>query len=379
VLSPRDIAKPIRSILWKCVNVRVRLGEVLGVDLDRRDLRLVDGSHLTYDYLILAPGARHTYFGHPEWEPLAPGLKSVEDALEIRRRIFLAFERAEWEEDSNARRALLSFVIVGGGPTGVELAGAIAEIVRHTLARDFCSIDPTQVRVLLLEGGPRILPTYPSDLSAIAERDLRGLGVEVRTSTRVSAVTSEAVYVGKELIPARTALWAAGVAASPLGARLGVLLDKTGRVLVEPDLTIAGHPEVYVIGDLANFSHQTGKPLPGLAAVAIQQGPAAAQNVWRTIQGRPRRPFRYTHRGSMTTVGRAAAVAELGPLHVSGLPAWLMWLAVHIVLLIGFKNRLLVLLQWAWWYFTYEPGARLITQPCPRTRRMVGHAADPMW
>jgi NADH dehydrogenase len=365
VLSPGDIAEPIRSILRKYVNVRVRLGEVIAVDLDGRDLLLVDGSHLTYDYLILAPGARHAYFGHPEWEPLAPGLKSVADALEIRRRILLTFELAEWEEDAAARRAWLSFVIVGGGPTGVELAGAVAEIARHTLARDFRSIDPTQARVLLLEGGPRILPTYPSDLSASAERQLRALGVEVRPSARVSAVTAEAVYIGDELIPTRTALLAAGVAASPLGASLGVSLDRTGRVLVEPDLTIAGHPEVYVIGDLAAFSHQTGKPLPGLAAVAIQQGPAAALNVWRTIVGKPRRSFRYMDRGSMATVGRAAAVAQLGPLHLSGLPAWLMWLAVHIVLLIGFENRLLVLLQWAWWYFTYERGARLITQPCP--------------
>jgi NADH dehydrogenase len=277
--------------------------------------------------------------------------------------VLRAFEIAEREPDEARRRAWMTFVIVGGGPTGVELAGAIAEIARRTLARDFRSIDPTHARVVLVEGAPRLLPTYPSDLSASAERSLRALGVEVRTGARVTAVSAEDVHIGDERIATRTALWTAGVAASPLGQSLGVPVDKTGRVVVEPDLTIPGHPEVYVIGDLAAFVHQTGKPLPGLAAVAIQQGPAAAHNVWRTIEGQPRRRFRYWDRGTMATIGRAAAVAELGPLHLSGLVAWLVWLAVHIVLLIGFENRLLVLVQWAWWYVTAERGARLITQP----------------
>ncbi|MDQ6675529.1 MAG: NAD(P)/FAD-dependent oxidoreductase [Chloroflexota bacterium] len=362
-LSPGDIAEPIRSILRKYSNVRVRMGEATAVDLSRHQVLLADGSLLHYDYLILATGARHAYFGHAECESLAPGLKSVADALEIRRRILQAFEAAEWDRDPVARRAWLTFVIVGGGPTGVELAGAIAEISRHTLARDFRSMDPTHARVLLLEGGQRILPTYPPDLSDSARRALRALGVEVRTSARVTAVEAEAVHIGNEVIPTRTALWAAGVAASPLGKSLGVPLDKSGRVLVEPDLTVPGHPEVYVIGDLASFAHQTSKPLPGLAAVAIQQGPAAVRNIWRTVHGQPRGPFRYTDRGTMSTIGRAAAVVDLGPLHLSGLVAWLVWLAVHIALLIGFENRLLVLLQWAWWYFSYERGARLITRP----------------
>ena len=362
-LSPGDIAEPIRSILRRCPNVQVRLAEATAVELDRHQVLLGDGSRMGYDYLILAAGARHAYFGHPEWELVAPGLKSIADALEIRRRILQAFEAAEWEADPARRRGWLTFVVVGGGPTGVELAGAIADIARHTLTRDFRAIDPAHARVLLLDGGPRILPTYPPDLSASAQRALSALGVEVRTGAQVTEVTPDAVYLYHEQIATRTPLWAAGVAASPLGQSLGVPLDRSGRVIVEPDLTVPGHPDVYVIGDLAAFSHQTGKPLPGLAAVAIQQGPAAARNIWRTVQGQPRRAFRYRDRGTMATIGRAAAVAELGPLHLSGLVAWLTWLAVHIVLLIGFENRLLVLLQWAWWYFTSERGARLITQP----------------
>jgi NADH dehydrogenase len=361
-LSPGDIAEPIRSILRKYSNVRVRLAEATAVDLAGHRVLLSDGSDVGYDYLILATGARHAYFGHDDWESLAPGLKSIADALEIRRRILQAFEAAEWETDPARRREWLTFVVIGGGPTGVELAGAIADIARHTLARDFRAIDPAHARVLLLDGGPRVLPTYPPDLSASAQRALSRLGVQVRTAAQVTAVTPQAVFVGDEQIPTRTALWAAGVAASPLAQSLGVPLDRIGRVIVEPDLTVPGHPDVYAIGDLAAFSHQTGEPLPGLAAVAIQQGPAAAHNVWRTVRGQPRRAFRYRDRGTMATIGRAAAVAELGPLHLSGLVAWVTWLAVHIVLLIGFENRVLVLLQWAWWYFTSERGARLITR-----------------
>ncbi|HEY8490031.1 MAG TPA: NAD(P)/FAD-dependent oxidoreductase [Dehalococcoidia bacterium] len=363
-LSPGEIASPIRSILRRHRNVRVLLAEVTAVDTAGRRVILA-GGELPYDYLILAPGARHSYFGHEEWEPLAPGLKSLEDALEIRRRILLAFEEAERTEDPAARAALLTFVVVGGGPTGVELAGAIAEIARHTVARDFRAIDPTQARVLLLEAGPRILPAFPPDLSAKAERQLQRLGVEVRTGTPVTGVTPEAVYAGEEAIPTRTALWAAGVQASPLGRSLGVPVDRAGRVPVEPDLTVPGHPEVYVIGDLASFPHQTGQPLPGVAPVAIQQGRWAAENVWRTVQGRERLPFRYRDLGNMATIGRAAAVADLGRLHLAGLPAWLTWLFIHILWLIGFQNRLVVLLKWAWSYVTYNRATRLITGPWP--------------
>jgi NADH dehydrogenase len=332
------------------------------VDLANRRVVLADGD-LRYDYLILATGARHSYFGHEEWETLAPGLKSLEDALEIRKRILFAFEAAEREEDPEERRAWLNFVIVGGGPTGVELAGAIAEIRRHTVAHDFRAIDPREARIVLVEAGPRVLSAYPPDLSASAERALRALGVEVRTNTLVTSVSPDAVRVGEEVIPTRTALWAAGVAASPLGRSLGAPLDRSGRVPVGSDLTLPGYPEVYVIGDLASFTHQTGKPLPGLAAVAVQQGQAAAENVWRTIQGQPRQPFRYVDRGTMATIGRGAAVAELGRLHLSGPLAWFVWLVVHIYMLIGFDNRLLVLFQWAWSYLTYSRGARLITGP----------------
>ena len=361
-LSPGEIAEPIRAILRKHRNVRVLLAEATSVDLANRRVVLADGE-LRYDYLILAPGAGHSYFGHEEWAPLAPGLKSLEDALEIRRRIFFAFEAAEREEDPAARRAWLNFIIVGGGPTGVELAGAIAEIRRHTVAHDFRAIDPRQARIVLVEAGPRVLAAYPPDLSESAERALRALGVEVRTNTLVTDVTPDSVRVGEEVLPTRTALWAAGVAASPLGRSLGAPLDRSGHVPVEPDLTLPGHPEVYVIGDLAALTDQAGKPLPGLAAVAIQQGQAAAENVWRTIRGQPRRPFRYVDRGTMATIGRGAAVAELGRLHLSGPLAWVVWLAVHIYWLIGFENRLLVLLQWAWSYLTFARGARLITGP----------------
>jgi NADH dehydrogenase len=361
-LSPGEIAEPIRAILRNQRNVRVLLGEATSVDLANRRVVLADGD-LRYDYLVLAVGARHSYFGHEEWEPLAPGLKSLDDALEMRRRILFAFEAAEREEDPEARRAWLTFVIVGGGPTGVELAGAIAEIRRHTVARDFRVIDPRMARVVLLEGGPRVLTNYPPDLSQSAERALRALGVEVRTNALVTEVTPEAVRVGEEAIPTRTALWAAGVAASPLGRILGVPLDRSGRAPVEPDLTLPGHPEVYVIGDLASFTQQTGAPLPGLAPVAMQQGQVAAANIWRTIRGQSRQPFRYVDRGTMATIGRGAAVAALGRLHLSGPIAWLVWLVVHIYQLIGFDNRVAVMLHWAWSYLTYARGARLITGP----------------
>ncbi len=374
-LSPGEIAQPIRSILRHYPKVSVVLGDVTAVDLTGRRVLLGEEA-LPYDYLILAPGASHSYFGHDEWAPLAPGLKWVDDALVIRRRILLAYDRAEREPDEARREALLTFVVVGAGPTGVELAGAIAEIARRTLARDFRRIDPARSRILLLEGGPRVLPTFPEDLSRKAVEQLRDLGVEVRTGALVTGITPDEVTIGKEgeAVRTRTALWAAGVQASPLLRSLGLPLDRSGRVAVEPDLTLPGRPEVYVVGDVALFTHQGGKPLPGVAQVAIQQGRTAAENVWRTVEGLPRRPFRYRDLGNMATIGRKAAVADLGRLHFSGLPAWLLWLLVHVSWLIGFDNRLLVLTRWAWSYFTFSRGARLITGPIETP---VGAAAAP--
>ena len=361
-LSPGDVAEPIRAIVRRHRNVTVLMGEVERVEPASRRLVLRDGE-LAYDYLILATGSSHSYFGHDEWATVAPGLKTLEDALDVRRRILNAFEAAERLDDPVQQRAYLTFVVVGGGPTGVELAGAIAEIARHTVARDYRRIDPTSARVILLEGGPRILAGFTEDLSRHAEQSLRRLGVEVRTGAVVTQVAPDAVTVGEsEVIHARTALWAAGVRASDLGASLGVPLDRAGRVVVEPDLTVPGHPEIAVVGDLALFTYQTGKPLPGLAPVAMQQGETAAHNAWRTIQGQPRHVFRYRNRGSMATIGRAAGVGEIGPVHLHGLPGWLAGLFDHIFFLIGFENRVLVLLQWAWSYFTYERGARLITR-----------------
>ena len=364
-LSPGQIALPIRAILRRFRNVQVLLGSVAGVDLAARRVLLDGGGRVPYDVLVLATGSRHSYFGHDEWEPLAPGLKSLDDALEMRRRLLWAYEVAEREPDPATRQAWLTFVIVGGGPTGVELAGAIAEIARHTLVRDFRHFSPAQSRVLLLEGLPRLLPAFPEDLSASAERQLRALGVEVRTGARVTEVSPGAVRVGDEVIPTHTVFWSAGNAASPLGRALGVEVDRVGRVPVEPDLTLPGHPEVYVIGDLALFAHQTGQPLPGLAPVAIQQGEAAAENIWRALSGQPRARFVYHDRGNLATVGRQAGVADLGLVHLEGLVAWLAWLFVHIFWLIGFPNRVLVLLQWAWSYLTYERGVRLITGQTP--------------
>jgi NADH:ubiquinone reductase (H+-translocating) len=360
-LSPGDIAEPLRAILRRYRNVRVLLGEVTRVDPPARQVELADGSRLDYDYLVLATGSRHSYFAHPEWEPLAPGLKSLADALEMRRRILLAFELAEREPDPARRQALLTFVVVGGGPTGVELAGAIAEIARHTVRRDFRTFDPRQARVILIESGERVLAQYPPDLSASAQRALERLGVEVRTDSLAKDITPESVRVGDQTIATHTTLWAAGVAASPLGRQLGVEVDRSGRVPVQPDLTVPGHPEIFVIGDLAVLRDAHGQPLPGIAPVAIQEGEATAANIVRAVRGQPRRPFHYFDRGTMATIGRAAAVADIRGLHLSGLLAWLAWLVVHIFFLIGFENRLLVLTQWAYSYLSYERGARLIT------------------
>lgn len=359
-LSPADIATPLRSILRAAANVRVLLGEAEKVDLAGRRLGLVDGA-LDYDALILAAGASHSYFGHDDWEPLAPGLKSLEDAIEIRRRVLLAFEAAERATDAAERAALLTFIVIGGGPTGVELAGALAEIARHSIARDFRAIDPAQARIVLLEAGDRVLAAFPADLSGRAAQALGRLGVEVRTGSKVTNVTSDAVWLGGEQIRSRAVIWAAGVAASPLARSLGVPLDHAGRIPVEPDLSVPGHPEVLAIGDLCALRDAKGALLPGLAPVAMQQGRAAADNAWRHLSGQPTRPFAYRDKGSMATIGRGAAVAVVGDLHLSGTLAWLAWLFVHIMYLVGFRNRVLVLIEWAWAYVTWQRGARLIT------------------
>ena len=361
-LSPADIAAPIRAVLSKCKNMEVILAEVRSVDVDARKVKMSDGTELDYDFLVLATGARHSYFGHDEWEKLAPGLKSLEDAIEVRRRLLMAFEYAERITDEAARRAAMTFVIIGGGPTGVEMAGAIAEIARHTLAKDFCHIDPSQARVILVEGDPRLLAAFPEDLSASALKQLVDLGVEVRTDARATDLTDTGVQVGDEFIPCRVKIWAAGNNASFVGKTLGVPIDRVGRVMVNDDLTIPGHPEVQVIGDLANFSHQTGQPLPGVSPVAMQQGRLAARNILATIDGHKPQRFYYWDKGNMATIGRHKAVADLKLVHLSGLPAWLAWLFVHLIFLVGFRNRLLVLFQWAWAYLTFNAGARLITR-----------------
>lgn len=358
-LSPGEIAAPIRWIL-RGRNVEVLLGDVKDFDVEKKVVKLQD-VEISYDYLIVAAGASHAYFGHDEWEPLAPGLKTIEDATEIRRRVLLAFELAERRAASGEGQVQLNFVIVGGGPTGVELAGTLAEIARRVLSDEFHAIDPKRTRIVLLEGGPRVLPAYPDDLSHSAEEQLRHLGVEVRTSTMVTGVEPSAVLIGETRLPAAVILWAAGVAASPLGKKLGAPVDRAGRVLVNPDLSIPGHPEVFVIGDLAALKNEHGKWLPGVAPVAMQEGKATARNIGRDLKGEPRRNFHYLDKGSLATIGRSAGIAQFGKLHISGFVAWLSWLFVHIFFLIGFRNRIIVFIQWAWSYFTYERGARLIT------------------
>ncbi|HEY2626910.1 MAG TPA: NAD(P)/FAD-dependent oxidoreductase [Candidatus Udaeobacter sp.] len=360
-LSPADIAAPVRAILSKCKNVEVILAEVQSVDVEAKEIKTID-LEIPYDFLILATGARHSYFGHNEWEKLAAGLKSLEEAIELRRRLLMVFEYAEKITDEAARKSAMTFVIIGGGPTGVEMAGTIAEIARYTLAKDLCNIDPSQARVILIEGEPRLLASFPEDLSASAMKHLVDLGVEVRTGVRATNFTEAGLQVGDEFIPCRVKIWAAGNNASFVGKTLGVPIDRIGRVVVNDDLTIPGHPEVQVIGDLANFSHQTGQPLPGVSPVAMQQGRHAVRNILRMIKNRERQQFRYWNKGSMATIGRHRAVADLNSVHLSGLPAWLVWLFVHIIFLVGFRNRLVVLFQWAWAYFTFNAGARLITR-----------------
>ncbi len=359
-LSPADIAAPIREILAKYQNIEVLLGEVLGVDVGQRIVRL-HGAELPYDYLVLAAGSSHAYFGHDDWEPLAPGLKTIEDALEMRRRVLLVYELAEREAALKGEHWPITFVIVGGGPTGVELAGTLGEISRQSLRHEFRHIDPSKSRVLLVEAGPSVLSSYPEDLRASAVKQLHHLGVEVRTSAPVTDVREGEVRIGDETVPASVVLWAAGVSASKLGRDLGAPTDHAGRVMVEPDLSIPGHREVFVIGDLATMQDKHGNPLPGLAPVAMQQGKWIGRQVAADLASKPRQPFHYHDKGTLATIGRAAAIADFGKLHISGFLAWLAWLFIHIMFLIGFRNRLVVIISWAWSYLTYKRAARLIT------------------
>jgi NADH dehydrogenase len=360
-LSPGDIASPIRWILRRQANVRVLLAEVIAIDAAGKALVLDGGQRLSFDYLILALGAAHSYFGHDAWSEFAPGLKTLDDALKLRRKMLMAFEEAERESDSARQRQLLTFALIGGGPTGVELAGAMAEIARHALRREFDAIDPESARIVLLEGGETILPTFPPSLRDSARRALRKLGVEVWERAMVTGVDAETISIGPDRLLAHTIIWAAGVAGSPIGQSLDAPLDRVGRVLVQPDLSVPGHAAIFIAGDLANFSHQTGKPLPGVAQVAKQQGKHAARNVLRLLEGQSTTEFRYRDPGNLATIGRAQAIADFGWLRVSGLLGWLLWLFVHILFLIGFRNRLSVLLQWAVSYFTYQRSVRLIT------------------
>jgi NADH dehydrogenase len=379
-LSPADIARPIRDIFRRQSNVEVWMGEVVHVDPSRRRVCLPEGE-LEYDYLVVATGASHGYFSHPEWASVAPGLKTVDDALEIRRRFLLSFEAAEREADPVARRRLLTFVIVGGGATGVELAGAMAEIARKAIPRDFRYIDTATARVVLIEGTDRVLPNFPAGLSSDAERQLRELGVEVLTGTVVTGVDAEGVDLSGERIEAANVFWAAGVVASPVGAGLGATQDRAGRVSVASDLSLPGHPEVFVTGDLARVE-QDGITLPGVAQVAIQTGRHAAEAIRADLDGRARSPFHYRDLGSLATIGRSAAVADFGRVRLSGAVAWWIWAVVHVFQLTGFRNRLLVMIQWTWSYFTFQRGIRLITgAPAPHlerprkrpARRSLGH------
>lgn len=381
-LSPADIASPIRKVLNRQPNVQVLMGEVKAVDPERRRLTLAEGE-LEYDYLILATGATHAYFGHDEWAPLAPGLKTIEDALEIRRRFLIGFEAAEAERDPEARRAHLTFVVVGGGPTGVELAGAMAEIARREIPCDFRAIDTTTTRVILIEGQSRILSTFPEELSRAAQRQLEQLGVEVMLNSMVTHVDEGGVQVGDRRIDAACVLWAAGVLASSLGSSLGAETDRAGRVLVRDDLSLPGHPEVFVIGDLAAARNPTtGQPVPGLAPAAMQMGNYAARVIAAEVAARnagkpapPRAPFVYVDKGNLATIGRNRAVAVLGRLRFSGFIAWVLWAVVHILFLVSFRNRLAVMFSWAWTYLFHDRGARLITGDS----RIKLRALRPLW
>ncbi len=359
-LSPADIAVPIRSELSKFKNTHVFLGNVVGVNLKERVLE-TETEKISYDYLILACGAKHSYFGHQEWEENAPGLKTLEQATEIRRRVFLAFELAEREKDIEKQKSLLTFVIVGGGPTGVELAGSIAEISRHTLEKDFRNIDPSRTRVILIEAGQRLVAGFDPELSKRAARDLESLGVHIWTSTRVTNITEEGVYFGQEFIKAKTILWAAGVEPSSLGKSLGTSLDRVGRVIVNQDLAIKEDSHVFVIGDQASFVDEKGNALPGLAPVAMQQGRHAARNILKMIRGKNSEPFEYLDKGQLATIGRSKALMQFKSIKMGGFFAWLAWLFVHVYYLIGFKNKFFVIFQWTWSYVTFKRGARLIS------------------
>jgi len=358
-LSPGDIASPIRWILRHQQNVEVLLADVRSIDPASKTV-VTDHRTFSYDYLIVATGAAHAYFGHPEWESRAPGLKTLDDALEMRRRVLLAFEAAEGESDPAAQRRLLTFVIIGGGPTGVELAGALAEIARQTLRDDFRHIRPESARIVLLEGSPHLLASFPEKLREAARRSLTQLGVDVRTGSVVTAVDEDGVTVAGERISAQTILWAAGVAASPLAASLGVPLDRAGRVAAEPTLQVAGQPDIFVAGDICAFM-QDGRQLPGVAQVAKQQGAHAARNVLRALRRQPLLPFRYVNYGNVATIGRGSAVVDIGPVRASGWLAWVFWLFLHIFWLIGFRNRIAVVSEWAWSYITFQRRIRLIT------------------
>ncbi len=372
-LSPADISAPIRRFTRSSRNLQVHLAEVTGFDLKERQV-FTSRRTLPYDYLVLACGATHSYFGNDHWEPFAPGLKTVEQAVEIRRRILRAFEEAEVETDAKRRRALMTFVVVGGGPTGVELAGALGEISRFTLSRDFRNVDPSRTRILLIESGDRILKAFDPELSEAAARTLEGLGVTVWTSTRVSDIDEAGIWMGEERLEASTVVWAAGIRASSLNAGLGVELDRIGRAPVGPDLSVAGHPEVFVVGDQARFEMTDGELVPPLAPAAIQQGLRAANNILADLDGRPRAAFEYVDKGMMATIGRAAAIAQFKGLKFSGFFAWMAWCLVHILYLIGFRNKVLVLFQWMWSYLRFGRGARLITE---REWRMGASKAPP--
>ena len=360
-LSAGDIAAPIRWVLRRADNIRVLLAEVQRVDVAARRVELAEGGTVDYDYLIVATGASHSYFGHSEWERYAPGLKTLDDAIGIRRQLLLAFERAERETDPARQRELLTFVLVGGGPTGVELAGTLAEIARQTLRDEYRSIDTGTSRIVLVEAGPEILPAFPPKLRAAARHSLQRIGVEVRENTRVTDIDGHGVMLGEERLVAATVLWAAGVAASPLVATLGVPLDRVGRAIVEADLSIPGHPEVFVVGDAAAVIQRDGKPLPGVAQPAMQGAAHAARTILRRLGGQPPEPFVYKDLGNMAIVGRGSAIADLNWAQVSGVPAWFIWLFLHIFQLIGFRNRVVVLVEWAAAYLTFQRSVRLIT------------------
>jgi len=359
-LSPGDIASPIRWVLRDQSNLNVWLADATAIDVPGRVVRLTDGD-VPYDYLIVAAGSKPAYFGHDDWATHARGLKTMEDAIAMRQQVLVAFERAERERDRSIQRRLLTFVVIGGGATGVELAGALAEISRHALAHDFRSIQPETARVILIEGGPEVLASYTPALSQFARRSLEQLGVSVWTGTRVTSIEAGVVRMGTETLEAATVLWAAGVVASPLGATLGAPVDRMGRVLVDPDLTVPGCENVYVVGDMASLKGADGQPLPGVSQVAMQEARWAAENILRTLDGQARTPFEYRNLGNMATIGRHRAVGDLGWVKLKGYVAWWFWLLLHIYWLIGFRNRLTVMTQWAFSYITYQRSTRLIT------------------